>query len=146
MVVPIAPGNSSATERETTMFMLKKGKCTNCRLCMLACTAAHYPGVQSTKLARIYIEDAWPEVGGIHVCLPCKERFCINTCPENALTWEDHVVLDPDKCTQCGECVDACPVGGVRLHPGTGYPHICDTCDGVFSCAKTCPTGAISRR
>jgi NAD-dependent dihydropyrimidine dehydrogenase PreA subunit len=51
-----------------------------------------------------------------------------------------------DKCTQCGECVEACPVGGVRLHPQTGYPHICDTCDGVYSCAKTCPTGAISRR
>lgn len=113
---------------------------------MLACTAAHYPGMQSTKLARIYIEDAWPEIAGIHVCLPCKDRSCISACPEDALVWEGHVVLLADRCTQCGQCVDACPVGGVRLHPETGNPHICDTCDGNYSCVKTCPTGALSRR
>ena len=127
------------------MFKIKKSSCTNCRLCMLACTAAHEPGLQSTKQARIYIADAWPDVGGIHVCLPCKEKFCIKQCPEDALVWEDHVVLIEDKCTKCNECVDACPVEGVRLHPGTGYPMICDTCDGKYSCIQICPTGAISR-
>jgi Fe-S-cluster-containing hydrogenase component 2 len=102
--------------------------------------------MQSIKQARIYIEDALPGIGGIHVCLPCKEKFCIKECPENALAWDAHVVLSPEKCTQCGVCVDVCPVGGVRVHPQTGYPNICDTCNGIFSCAKTCPTGAISRR
>ena len=113
---------------------------------MLACTSAHQPGMQSTKFARIHIEDAWPEIGGIHVCVACKERSCIKVCPEQALTWDGHVVLLKDKCTRCGECVEACPFGGVRTDPADGYPLICDTCDGGFSCVQICPTGAILRR
>ncbi len=84
---------------------------------MLACTAAHNPGMQSVKLARVHIEDGWPEMSTIQVCVPCKEHFCITACPEDALSWDDHVVLDEQKCTQCGECVAACPVSGVRVHP-----------------------------
>lgn len=102
--------------------------------------------MQSTKFARIHIEDAWPEIGGIHVCVACKERSCIEVCPEQALTWDGHVVLLKDKCTQCGECVTACPFGGVRTDPADGHPLICDTCDGDFSCVQICPTGAILRR
>lgn len=127
------------------MFKLKRSACTNCRLCMLACTSAHNPGIQSVKLARVHIEDGWPEMSTIQVCVPCREHFCITACPEDALSWNDHVVLDEKKCTQCGECVAACPFSGVRIHPVSGMPLICDTCDGEFSCVKICPTRAISR-
>ena len=128
------------------MFKLQKSECTNCRLCMLACTSAHEPGKQSPKLARIHIEDAWPEIGGIHVCIACPKQSCIEACQEDALSWDKHVVLLKENCTQCGACVEACPVGGVQVHPASGYPHICDTCSGNYSCVNVCPTGAISRR
>ena len=128
------------------MFKLQKSDCTNCRLCMLACTAAHEPGMQSAKLARIHIEDAWPEIGGIHVCVACPKKSCIEACPENALSWKNHVILLKTNCTKCGECVEACAFKGVRIHPATGYPLVCDTCNGLYSCVKACPTGAISRR
>ena len=128
------------------MFKLKKRQCTNCRLCMLACTTAHYPEVQGTKLSRISIGDAWPEVGSINVCIACKEQACINVCPEDALSWDGCVVLMEEKCIQCSDCAEACPVDGIHMHPATGYPLICDTCSGLFSCVKTCPTGAIARR
>jgi len=128
------------------MFKIKKSSCTNCRLCMLACTTAHEPGLQSVKQARIHIEDDWPDIGGIHVCIACKDHPCIEACPGEALSWDGHVVLDEDKCIFCNACVDACPVGGVSIHPATAYPLICDTCGGRFSCVSVCPTGAISRR
>ncbi len=128
------------------MFTLKKSSCTYCRLCMLACTAAHEPGVQSVKMARIHIEDDWPEVRGIGVCVACKEQLCIMTCPEDALSWRGHIVLDQDKCTTCHECVEACPYQAIMVHPETNYPLVCDTCGGRFSCVNTCPTGAIARR
>lgn len=127
------------------MFKLKRSACTNCRLCMLACTAAHNQGKQSVKLARVHIEDGWPEMSTIQICVPCKEHLCITACPEDALSWNGHVVLDEGRCTQCGECVTACPFSGVRVHPGSGLPLICDTCGGEFSCVKVCPTRAISR-
>lgn len=128
------------------MFKLKKSNCTYCRLCMLACTEAHQQGLQSVKQARIMIEDDWPEVGGIHVCVACKEQLCIMTCPEDALSWDGHIVLDQGKCTKCHECADACPYEGIQVHPVSDYPLICDTCAGRFSCVKVCPTGAIARR
>lgn len=128
------------------MFKLKKSNCTYCRLCMLACTEAHQHGLQSVKQARIMIEDDWPEVGGIHVCVACKEQLCIMTCPEDALSWEGNIVLDQEKCTKCHECVVACPYQGIMVHPASDYPLICDRCAGRFSCVKVCPTGAISRR
>lgn len=128
------------------MFKLKKSNCTYCRLCMLACTEAHQQGLQSVKQARVMIEDDWPEVGGIHVCVACKEQLCIMTCPEDALSWDGHIVLDKEKCTKCHECADACPYEGIQVHPVTDYPLICDTCAGQFSCVKVCPTGAIARR
>lgn len=112
---------------------------------MLACTASHNPGMQSVKHARVHIEDGWPEMSTIQVCVPCKEHFCITACPEDALSWDKHVVLDEKKCTKCGECVAVCPFSGVRVHPATQYPLICDTCGGEFSCVKICPTRAISR-
>ncbi len=128
------------------MFTIKKSNCTYCRLCMLACTAAHEPGVQSVKPSRIHIEDDWPDIAAIQVCIACKDHPCIQECPEDALSWEGHVVLDKDTCTLCNACIPACPVGGVRVHPETGYPLICDTCSGRFSCVQACPTGAIARR
>ncbi|WP_272699403.1 4Fe-4S dicluster domain-containing protein [Desulfovibrio sp. Fe33] len=128
------------------MLKTRKTECTNCRLCMLACTAAHEPGLHSSKFSRVHIEDAWPEIGAIHVCVSCTKQFCIKACPSEALSWDGHVVLDRDKCTDCGACFEACPFGGVRRHPTDGYPMVCDTCDGRYSCIKACPTGAISRR
>jgi carbon-monoxide dehydrogenase iron sulfur subunit len=55
-------------------------------------------------------------------------------------------VLDEGKCAKGYECVEACPFGGVRIHPESGFPLVCDTCSGRFSCVNVCPTGAISRR
>lgn len=131
-------------QRGNFMFKLKRSVCTNCRLCMIACTSAHNPGVQSVNLSRVHIEDNWPEASGINVCVPCKDHFCIAACPEDALSWDGHVVLDKEKCTSCGACVPVCPFGGVQSHPD-GSPLICDTCDGAYSCTQICPTKAISR-
>jgi len=128
------------------MFKIQKNLCTNCRLCMLACTSAHEQNIESTKLARIYIENNWPSASSIHVCMACPKKSCIESCPTKALSWQGHVVLDEDSCDRCGICFAACPFEGIQEHPGTKLPLICDTCNGQFSCIKTCPTGAIIRR
>jgi len=60
--------------------------------------------------------------------------------------WRVYKAVGCDKCTKGYECVEACPFGGVRVHPGSDLPLICDTCSGGFSCVNVCPTGAISRR
>jgi uncharacterized Fe-S center protein len=39
------------------------------------------------------------------------------------------------ECSQCGTCVDTCPVDGIRLEE---YPHF-ETCFGCSECIKLCP-------
>jgi carbon-monoxide dehydrogenase iron sulfur subunit len=124
------------------LFKLKTNNCTNCRMCELACVWAHQ-GSNGTATARVRIKDNWPGKPAIKVCLSCKKRECVASCPEEALSWEGHVVLDADKCTGCQTCVDVCPVGGVHWDQETDNPLICDTCDGKYSCVKNCPAGAI---
>lgn len=46
-------------------------------------------------------------------CLGCK--LCERKCPEGAVKVENfHAVIDYDKCTACGTCIDACPVKAIH--------------------------------
>jgi ferredoxin len=49
--------------------------------------------------------------------------------------------LDRDRCTQCGICVDNCPVGAIRLDP---YPVIEPSCIHCLNCIRLCPEEAIT--
>lgn len=45
-----------------------------------------------------------------------------------------------DKCLQCGECEDNCPVQALTLDP---YPVINDNCISCFCCVELCTEGAL---
>lgn len=48
-------------------------------------------------------------------CSGCLQ--CINSCHENALTWDNgKVVISSEHCMNCGDCVRACTTG--RIAPG----------------------------
>jgi len=38
------------------------------------------------------------------------------------------VILDQDKCTGCGLCVDECPYNAISLHPESGLAYKCNLC------------------
>lgn len=45
-----------------------------------------------------------------------------------------------ERCTRCGACVEACPVGAVSLDP---YPQFGASCVLCHQCVRACPEGAI---
>ena len=49
------------------------------------------------------------------------------------------IKIDEDKCTGCGICADACPIGLFKAKLLRD-----DYCDGLGNCLPTCPTNAIS--
>lgn len=51
--------------------------------------------------------------------------------------------VDPDKCTGCGACVDACPVEAISLNDDVAVVDE-DTCTECGLCVDECPNDAIS--
>jgi len=48
--------------------------------------------------------------------------------------------VNAETCTQCGECMEACPVAAVSLDP---YPVFSAACFDCFNCVRVCPEEAI---
>ncbi|UCH43638.1 MAG: 4Fe-4S binding protein [Dehalococcoidales bacterium] len=57
------------------------------------------------------------------------------------------IAIDRTRCTDCGVCIDVCPVGVYRMENNehrkvaVQYPKACEDCQ---ACILQCPTGAIS--
>lgn len=53
----------------------------------------------------------------------------------------------PNGCLGCGDCVEACPYGAMRLNRETGLPEVIeDKCVGCGACVKACPKSVIELR
>lgn len=56
------------------------------------------------------------------------------------------VIVDTDKCTGCGECIDICPVEVFELDEGKSVPINESECLGCESCVEVCEYDAITIR
>ncbi len=65
-------------------------------------------------------------------------------CSRSTVPEEPHRYIDPARCIGCGECVDLCPMGAIRLVDDTSSidPEQCAEC-GVCTRSRVCPAEAI---
>lgn len=53
------------------------------------------------------------------------------------------IVVDDQKCTGCGTCVDTCPVGVYEVKDGKSVPVKIEECLVCRACEAQCPENAI---
>ena len=46
-------------------------------------------------------------------CTACEA--CVDACPAEAITCDEKAVVDETLCTDCGVCVDECPVEAIEM-------------------------------
>jgi len=118
---------------------------------------ARYEGVDSCRAATLV---AGGGKGCFWGCLGLGD--CAAVCDLDAIVLDEHelpVVIE-DKCTACGDCVDACPKDLFSLHPvshrlwvacknlqqGDAVLEECEVgCDACGRCAVDAPAGVVSR-
>jgi Fe-S-cluster-containing hydrogenase component 2 len=132
------------------MLKVDSEKCCGCRICEMTCSMVHL-GFFNPRMALLRVEidrlcRTPSQIDVSVVCRQCHPAPCLEACPEGAIekasfgAW----IVDKEKCSGCGRCVDACPYGMISVDAqGKGYATKCDLCEGNPSCVQHCPTGSL---
>jgi len=120
-------------------------RCSGCRICELVCTEQHFH-VNNPKKAAIRVVALYPNpvIRTPIVCRQCDDPECAKACPSDAIkVAKGLVTIDPELCTNCRQCVDACPYSAIFTHDDVPTPIKCDLCSGSPRCIEACPTAAL---
>ncbi len=148
-------------------FLIDIARCSGCHNCQIACKDEHvgndwspYAKPQPTigqfwMKVEETVHGTSPKVK-IHytpeLCNHCDKPSCLSACGEGAIYKREDglVIIDPDKCTGCKNCMAECPYGVIYFSEDlgiaqkcTGCAHLLDNGRSVPRCAEVCPTGAL---
>ena len=121
-------------------------KCTGCGICEYACTLEKGENTWNPIRSRIRVVRMTPLFNFALACRFCEDAQCVKACPEKALAQSEKtgiLMIKEKKCKGCDWCIQACPHGGITLHPDTGIAIACDLCDGEPKCVEFCPEEAL---
>jgi Fe-S-cluster-containing hydrogenase component 2 len=121
-------------------------KCTGCGICGYACTLEKGENVWNPLRSRIRVVRMIPLFNFALACRFCEDAQCVKACPEKALAQSEKtgiLMIKEKNCKGCDWCIQACPHGGITLHPDTGIAIACDLCDGEPKCIEFCPEEAL---
>ncbi len=127
---------------ENRMHVRAPEACTGCRICEMTCSLGKDGGEINPRSSRIRIVDE-PEKGRMvpAVCRQCSKAPCIAACRSGALSRHHQsgaIIVDPQECSGCSLCIEACPYGAISLDSEGGTALVCDLCGGSPRCVELC--------
>jgi Fe-S-cluster-containing dehydrogenase component len=150
------------------IFTVDVARCNGCTNCQLACKDEHVDndwmpyakpqpeiGQFWLKLEE-HVRGSRPKVR-IHyvprLCNHCERPACVAACSKGAISkrGEDgFVLIQPEGCDGCGDCMRACPYGVIYHNDVLGICQKCTGCAHLLDhgyelprCVEACPTGAL---
>ena len=150
------------------VFVIDMAICNGCYACQFVCKDEHV-GNDWTPIAKPEpdIGQFWIKMdeqvhGSVpkvkvsyrpHLCMHCDDAPCMEACSVNGAIYKRDdglVIVNPEKCTGCRNCVDACPYGAIYFNEDlniaqkcTGCAHLLDNGWTEPRCVDACPTLAI---
>jgi tetrathionate reductase subunit B len=150
------------------VFVFDTSMCNGCYCCQIACKDEHC-GNDWTPYAKPqpdtgqfwlklqeYVRGTVPKVKMHYLptlCNHCGEAACMKACSVEGAIYkraDGLVIIDPEKCTGCKRCVDACASGAIYLNEAlniaqkcTGCAHLLDAGWKEPRCVDVCPTAAL---
>lgn len=103
--------------------------------------AQTYFKTNDIRKARLHVTRKGTGEPDITICTQCG--ICMDVCPVLAITRNSHGVvwIDTKKCVGCYMCVAACPLNAMMHTFDETEPFKCIACG---MCTKKCPTNAIT--
>jgi anaerobic dimethyl sulfoxide reductase subunit B len=141
------------TSKYKILFL--RDKCIQCHGCEAACKSWRNvePGVRWRTISEKWT-GSYPDTmlsASSKACMHCEKPTCVEACYVGAIEKRSDgiVAVDPDICTGCRECLEACPFN-VPEFGFDGKMQKCDLCDGIINpciesppCVLTCPVNAL---
>jgi sulfite dehydrogenase (quinone) subunit SoeB len=127
--------------------------CVGCKACVSACKEQWDSGPGAARDWVRTLETGSRAGGDLAVtfypglCMQCDAHPCTTDCPTGATFVDANgvVLVDPDVCIGCGNCVSSCPYGARNVDPVKNVVEKCTLCAPFVArgeqpaCAKTCP-------
>jgi Fe-S-cluster-containing dehydrogenase component len=109
--------------------------CWGCNTCELACKQENSPP-EGSRWIRVRTKGVQKIDGRLRLiysparCLHCSKPSCKEVCPVDAIFKRpDGIVLvNPETCTGCKACIEACPFGVMQFNSEKGVAEKCHLC------------------
>ena len=109
--------------------------CWGCKTCEVACKQENHSadGVQLISVVEhgpTLIDGKMDFSFHVTLCRHCDDPPCAEACTEGVITKRQDgiVVLDDQRCTGCGACIDACPYDAIAFDEEKGRAQKCNLC------------------
>ncbi len=117
-------------------MMIELDKCVGCQACVTSCKERWDSGPAATRNWVMTFTHGNRERGDLDLsfypglCNHCDDHPCTEECPTGATYMTDIgiVVVDPDVCIGCGNCVPHCPYGARHADDRQGIVEKCNFC------------------
>lgn len=127
--------------------------CVGCSACEIVCGLVH-EGKVGPSIRRIFLErDTILLEHHVYTCQHCPDHPCYDACPEKgaAMRVDEEkgiVYIDPEGCTGCGFCIEACPFEPKRINfdKSSNKAVKCDLCrnrENGPACVEYCQVRCI---